>query len=247
MPPEAHQPRGRPETPSTLCCVCCVAALPEERCRTSSPRGRACTPPSVSSDGPVSGRPCVGSIACGSGLPPDPHAAIIDSPSAKTPESGGPRGFDGHQNVNGRKRHALVDPLNLLPGVVMPPANLHDRVGGRRLVAAVKGQWPTLEKERADQGYAGQEGRRASQELDLNLEVGDPWRPWSRCMPQWVEAQGVDGSAFHGVPGRWVVERTAWMGRNRRPSRAFETLPETEAVWCSLAMCRLLLRRLTTC
>ena len=48
------------------------------------------------------------------GRTPDPHAAIIDSQSAKTTESGGPRGFDGNKKVNGRKRHILVDTLGLV-------------------------------------------------------------------------------------------------------------------------------------
>ncbi|WP_367174108.1 transposase [uncultured Deinococcus sp.] len=66
-------------------------------------------------------------------------------------------------------------------------------------------------------------------------------------MPEWLEAQGLGGKAFHVLPRRWGVERSfAWMGRNRRLSRDVETLLETEETWCDVAMTRLLLRRLAT-
>ena len=40
-----------------------------------------------------------------------PTAGVIDSQSVKTTEAGGVRGYYKHKNVNGRKRHIVVDTL----------------------------------------------------------------------------------------------------------------------------------------
>jgi len=55
-----------------------------------------------------------------------PSSAIIDSPSAKTTEQGGPHSFDGDKKINGRKRHLLVETHGLLLKAVTYPAGVHD-------------------------------------------------------------------------------------------------------------------------
>ena len=50
---------------------------------------------------------------------------------------------------------------------------------------------------------------------------------------------------FQLLPRRWVVERTlAWLNRNRRLAKDFETAIETAEAWIFLASIQLLTRRL---
>ena len=104
----------------------------------------------------------------------DAHAAVIVSQSAKTTEVGDERGFDGNKKIKGQKRHILVDTLCLMLKAVVHPASLQDRQGGRLLVEAIKGQFPTLTKIWADQGYTGAFITWASTELQQDLEVVYP-------------------------------------------------------------------------
>lgn len=85
------------------------------------------------------------------------RAAIFDSQSVKSTECSAERGYDAGKNVNGRKRHLLVDVLGLVLQVLVLPANIQDRDAARPLLAQYYAQAPRRRVNHiwADGGYAG--------------------------------------------------------------------------------------------
>ena len=120
--------------------------------------------------------------------------------------------------------------LRLLLAVVVHSAKVSDQEGARWVLALLTHRFPRLRKLWTDGNYTG------------------PLVDWALAWGGWVLAavkRPAGTKGFQVLPRRWVVERTfAWLGRSRRLSKDYETLPQTEEAWIYLAMTHLMLRRL---
>lgn len=170
------------------------------------------------------------------GRNPQPTAGIIDSQSVKTTFVGGiGRGYDAGKNVNGRKRHLLVDTLGLVLLVVIHSASIQDRDGARLVLQKLAHQFTRLILIWADGGYAGQLVNWVHQ-----------LRAYRRVRLEIVKRSDQQ-KGFVVLPKRWIVERTfGWLTRYRRLSKDYERLPETSETMIYIAMTRLMLNRLAS-
>lgn len=131
----------------------------------------------------------------------------------------------------GRKRTLLVDTNGLVLRVLVHPANIQDSEGAEWLLANFRQDFPDLSLIWVDQGYK-------------DWIVADAKTYYAMTLEQVHKPKEQVGFAVQ--PRRWVVERTfAWLGRGRRLSKDYETLPENSESVVYIGSIRLMLKRLT--
>ena len=113
---------------------------------------------------------------------------------------------------------------------VVHTADIQDRDDGPLVLKNIRGRFPWLSHIFADGGYAGyQFAGKVAKTGKWSIEI----------IKRSDAAKG-----FVLLPRRWVVERTfAWLGRNRRLAKDFETSIESATAWLFLASVQLLTRK----
>jgi len=167
------------------------------------------------------------------GKKPTPSAGIIDSQSVDTTEVGGnDRGYDVAKNVNGRKRHIIVDTLGLIMAIVVHAASVQDYDGAKLVFTSLAQRgFHRLKVIFADSAYG-----------KMNLP------DWTHQAFGWILQTVLRPVGFRGfvvLPKRWIVERTfAWINKFRRNSKDYERNPESSKAMIYIAMTARMLKRL---
>jgi transposase len=158
--------------------------------------------------------------------------ASVDSQSVDTTSGGEQRGRDNAKNVDGRKRHIVVDSMGLLLAVLVTAADVDDAKAAAELFGRLEGQpMGKVQRMFADTKYH------------------------NFALYEWVEENASwklnivrrpDGAVgWVKLPIRWTVERTfAWLGKCRRLSKDRERSVLSSEAFVKLAMIHLMLNRL---
>ena len=121
-----------------------------------------------------------------------PTAAIIDTQSVRTGPQRGPRGYDAHKKIKGRKRVLMVDIEGDPLGVRVVPADVQDRDALAALAPDLAAH-PSLRLAWMDLGFAARALRRASS--PATASSGSSSAPSA-------------AAGFVVEPRRWKVEQT---------------------------------------
>src|SRR5512142_321857 len=159
-------------------------------------------------------------------------SASVDSQSIDTTSGGQQRGRDNATNVDGRKRHIVVDSMGLLLAVLVTAASVVDVAAAPALFARLDGQpMGKVVRMYADSKYH-------------NFKFYE----WVETNARWDltiirRPEGSEG--WVKLPIRWTVERTfAWLGRCRRLSKDRERSVRSSEAFVKRAMIHLMLNRL---
>ena len=158
--------------------------------------------------------------------------ASIDSQSVDATSGGEERGRDNAKNVDGRKRHIVVDSMGLLLGVLVTAADVDDAHAAPELFRRLDGQpMSRVGRMFADNKYH-----------NFKLyEWVDGHAPWELQ----IVRRPPDAEGWVLLPIRWMVERTfAWLTRCRRLTVDREKSVRSSEAFVRLAMIRLMLNRL---
>jgi transposase len=158
--------------------------------------------------------------------------ASVDSQSVDTTSGGEQRGRDNAKNVDGRKRHIVVDSMGLLLAVLVTAADVDDAKAATEVFARLQGQpMSRVERMFADSKYHN---------YALYRWVDEHAR-WELVIVR--RPEGAEG--WVKLPIRWTVERTfAWLGQCRRLSKDRERSVLSAEAFIKLAMIHLMLNRL---
>jgi putative transposase len=159
-------------------------------------------------------------------------SASVDSQSVDTTSGGEQRGRDNAKNVDGRKRHIVVDSMGLLLAVLVTAANVDDAKAAPELFARLAGQ------------PVGKIGRMYADNKYHNFALYQ----WVEDNARWqlsIVRRPAGSEGWVRLPIRWTVERTfAWLGDCRRLSKDREKSTLSSESFIKLAMIHLMLNRL---
>jgi transposase len=158
--------------------------------------------------------------------------ASVDSQSVDTTSGGEDCGRDNAKNVNGRKRHVVVDSMGLLLAVRVTGADVDDGAAAPELFARLEGQ----PMSKVGQMFA--DTKYHNHALYRWVEENATWRLSIVRRPE-----GEEG--WVKLPIRWTVERTfAWLNKCRRLIRDHERTTRSSEAFIKLGMIHLMLNRL---
>ena len=159
-------------------------------------------------------------------------SASVDSQSIDTTSGGQQRGRDNAKNVNGRKRHIVVDSMGLLLAVLVTAASVDDAAAAPTLFTRLEGQpMSKVVRMYADSKY---HNFTLYEWVDANVD-------WELSIVR--RPEGAEG--WVRLPIRWTVERTfAWLVRCRRLIKDHEKSTLSPESYIKLAMIQMMVHRL---